>query len=378
MTVQLTAAATSALIAEIYDCALDPGRWPAMLARLHQSLGFANAILGVNDSRTGAATLEAMAGVPAPYSSTVHHYGADVLEQWGGWEGISSLPMAEPAVLSRVNTSPALYESRYYKEWGEPQGLTDVLAIGLVRDETTVGSLAFGKRGDGGLVTDEEVASAALFLPHLQRAVAISRIFEVRKVEASVFRVVLDQLRTPAFIVDGAMKLLFANAAGDRALHDGGALRVRDLVLSGGDRDALVRDAVGRAASGARGADGATGLPLWDSNGHLCALHVLPLRCGLERFSRESGAASLFLTSPETNGDGVAQLVSAAFGLTAAEGRVFAQVAGGGTIKKAAEELGMQQSTARTHLLRVFNKTGTHRQAELVRLAGSLSNPRQG
>lgn len=38
----------------------------------------------------------------------------------------------------------------------------------------------------------------------------------------------------------------------------------------------------------------------------------------------------------------------------------------------AAERLGISAGTARIHLQRVFEKTGTHRQAELVRLIADL------
>jgi DNA-binding CsgD family transcriptional regulator len=45
----------------------------------------------------------------------------------------------------------------------------------------------------------------------------------------------------------------------------------------------------------------------------------------------------------------------------------------GQTTADAATALGIGKSTARWHLLRVFEKTGCKRQAELVALAGRLS-----
>ena len=58
-----------------------------------------------------------------------------------------------------------------------------------------------------------------------------------------------------------------------------------------------------------------------------------------------------------------------AFGLTEAEITVAARLAvGTGGLKSIAASLGVSVSTIRTHLQRAFDKTGTHRQAELVRL----------
>jgi DNA-binding CsgD family transcriptional regulator len=56
---------------------------------------------------------------------------------------------------------------------------------------------------------------------------------------------------------------------------------------------------------------------------------------------------------------------------------VFDLIAGGRTVAEAAGALGIGVSTVRTHLLRIFDKTGTHRQADLVRMASALAAPLQ-
>ena len=54
--------------------------------------------------------------------------------------------------------------------------------------------------------------------------------------------------------------------------------------------------------------------------------------------------------------------------LTPAEARLALAVADGLSPTDAAEQLGITVQTARTHLKRVFHKTATTRQAELVKL----------
>lgn len=61
-------------------------------------------------------------------------------------------------------------------------------------------------------------------------------------------------------------------------------------------------------------------------------------------------------------------LLQALFGLTLAEARLAAEVMRGDGLQACAQRLGIAANTARTHLHRVFDKTGTKRQAELVRL----------
>ena len=58
--------------------------------------------------------------------------------------------------------------------------------------------------------------------------------------------------------------------------------------------------------------------------------------------------------------------LSEAYGLTPAEGRVLAGLLDGRDPGSIAEALGIAVSTVRTHIKRLYEKTGTSRQTELV------------
>jgi DNA-binding CsgD family transcriptional regulator len=72
-------------------------------------------------------------------------------------------------------------------------------------------------------------------------------------------------------------------------------------------------------------------------------------------------AAILFILDPEVD---VLQLL----GLTPVEARMAHHVVSGLTLDEAARALRVKPGTARTYLKQIFSKTGTHRQADLVRL----------
>ena len=61
------------------------------------------------------------------------------------------------------------------------------------------------------------------------------------------------------------------------------------------------------------------------------------------------------------------------FGLTAAEAKAACLIAKGMGVQTAAADLGVEPSTVRTHLVRVYAKTGTRRQAELAELIGQFA-----
>jgi DNA-binding CsgD family transcriptional regulator len=61
------------------------------------------------------------------------------------------------------------------------------------------------------------------------------------------------------------------------------------------------------------------------------------------------------------------QLANMVYGLSEAQLRLAGEIVGGLTLPAAAEKLGISPNTARTHLNRIFEKTGVNNQAALVR-----------
>jgi DNA-binding CsgD family transcriptional regulator len=61
-----------------------------------------------------------------------------------------------------------------------------------------------------------------------------------------------------------------------------------------------------------------------------------------------------------------ADVLKTRFGLSPAEARLAALLFAGASLQSCAKALGIKYETARSYLKSVFQKTGTHRQAELV------------
>ena len=100
-------------------------------------------------------------------------------------------------------------------------------------------------------------------------------------------------------------------------------------------------------------------------------VHVLPLRRAAHDLflggdllvAVTSLSASSFVPSPS--------VLSGLFDLTPAEARLAIAIAAGDSLKEAASSGGIKVSTARFYLEKVFQKTGTHKQSELVALLKS-------
>jgi len=58
--------------------------------------------------------------------------------------------------------------------------------------------------------------------------------------------------------------------------------------------------------------------------------------------------------------------------------RVLLAIVEIGGVPEVAEALGVAETTVKTHLGRLYQKTGAGRQADLVKLVAGFSNPLQG
>jgi DNA-binding CsgD family transcriptional regulator len=84
--------------------------------------------------------------------------------------------------------------------------------------------------------------------------------------------------------------------------------------------------------------------------------------------------AIVFVVDPEREAEMSDVRLRAFYGVTPTEATIARLISRGTGVKAAARVLGIAPSTARTHLHRVFEKTGTSRQAELTNLVNSLAS----
>jgi DNA-binding CsgD family transcriptional regulator len=69
------------------------------------------------------------------------------------------------------------------------------------------------------------------------------------------------------------------------------------------------------------------------------------------------------------------EVIAKLYKLTPTELRVLFAIVQVGGVPEVAEAMGISSSTVKTHLRRLFAKTGTDRQADLVKLVAAYANP---
>lgn len=367
----------SALIGALYDCVIAPEKWEATLNTLRTELNFANAVLAANALPSGETCVAVCVGIAPEWLARMPGYGAEIMRSWGGVDRVNGFPLDEPILTSQATDRSMWKENRWITEWAEPQGLIDAVSIPIARDSTMVGNLTCGRHRSAGDVGDGEMEILRLIAPHVRRAVLIGKLLDQQRIAAATFASALETVAAGVVLVDENMSVVHANATAARMIAENNPIRSRQgaLELSSAMTTDVLRTAVKSASRselelGRRG----MGIPVRYRDGSPAVAHVLPLRRRQIRQGLvQTASAAVFVapaaSPPRLPGDALALL----YDLTPAELRVFELIVDGRTQREIAGILGIAPSTVKTHLLRVFEKTGCNRQASLVALAASMA-----
>lgn len=331
-------AACSRLLDVIYECANDESRWPEALHLVAANVSAGWAALAWRDSGAG------QVGVLCSAPPLMQLDGMDIAGQ-----AIAVLQRGG-ADLPRLAVRPL------------PQGTLEPYQVVLVAGAGPEGAV------DG--------AALDRLVPHIARTIAIgSRLGNERQAQERI-EAALDRFRSGVLLVSDRQKIFYANRSARKILAERRVLMTRDGLVYA--LDAALSRRLQQAVERACGIE-ATSVPsLIPLDGaSLESIHVVPvpaesLREGVDRRLR---CAAIFLREAGSNAHADCETLSALYRLTPAEAAVFAEIAAGHNPGIAARRLGIAPSTVRTHLLRVFEKTGVRRQADLVRLAASHSLP---
>jgi DNA-binding CsgD family transcriptional regulator len=364
----------SDLISVVYDAAIDPSLWQSAIERAACFVGGTGAGLFCKDVGVHHAVVPHSFGYQKPLPVALFQQIYPAVE--GHFLGDLEQPIATTDLMSFGE----LAESELYRQWAEPQGLVDFLSA--VVDRTTISAAIFGvfRHQRNGVVDDHARRRMRLIAPHIRRAVLIGRMFEFKAAEVATFVDTLDGLGAGMYLVDATGRLIHANAAGNAILGAsdilssvGGRLVASDAHIDRALRDVFAAAGQGDAALGIKG----IAVPLIGKDGERYIAHALPLTSGARRRAgvANAAAAALFVRKATLAVPSASQAIGSAFKLTPTELRVLMAIVEVGGVPEVATAFGIADTTVRTHVSRLFEKTGTARQADLVKLVAGYATP---
>jgi DNA-binding CsgD family transcriptional regulator len=340
----------------IYEAAFVPERWNAVLQKASDL------------SASASAQVFFFSEASSPRGTTLENLRPLFDEfikgdMWKFSDGVQKMCAVQPASFVRVDDfmTPEEIERDPARIMLREFGIGAHLCSAIPMPTGELATFVFQKWMKDGHYARDEVDRLDALRPHLARASLVAGRLRMERAEATTST--LDLMGLPAAVLSSGGRVMAANQRLERM--DTVFLPVAHGGLAIADRDAnrLLQDAVLGNASVAN----VSSIPVPAIGGGAAfVVHLLPLRRAAHDIF--AGADILLLATPITPSTLVpsASLLNALFDFTPSEARLAADLASGLTLAQSAAKRGVTTKTARTYLERIFHKTGTHQQSQVV------------
>jgi DNA-binding CsgD family transcriptional regulator len=358
----LSERALTRLIGAAYEAAADPELWPMFLADYALALGATMTFFHLHRFARRTSEVLVIHGMPDLLRHEYHeHYARlNIWRDRGRHLFAQGHVVLDQEICPRSTFERSEFYNDYLLRLDAVYSMTGV--IEKPADESLhLTALRDPRRGPW---HESDAVMMAELLPHLRRARTIQgrlRLFESG-----------DAANRPSrgamfLTVDG--RCVLADAAAEKIFRSADGLSLRNGVLHADDAradarlQALMRDATSVRP---RDASGALVVPR-HSLRRAYQVVVAPLRQPLALFvGTQTPGILVLVDDPDERPAADATALIQLYGLTPREADLAGALGTGASVEEAAARLGMRYETARTHLRRIFAKTSTRRQSELV------------
>jgi DNA-binding CsgD family transcriptional regulator/PAS domain-containing protein len=356
----------------ISEAALEPGLWTTVLEQLTANVGGRGAMLSRLNVRDGTGSAEFVRPDAEDARRAFGYYAhknplmivsdpADYLRTW------------TPRVLTDDDLLPKaeFMRSEFYNDFMRPLDMHSVMLIRLAIHEEDVFAISISRAKPAGRFRPEELAATRRLHPHLLRAFSLSRRFSAARSKTQNLSEALNALEHAVIMVGEGGVIHHANTAAEALMTRRGGIVVSHGILSSANPGEARRlhQLIGLALSVDPSLRDSGSMTLSGSDLRLpLNVTVSPLRSARDSVLGGGASVMVAITDPEAAIHVDHRKLQELFGLTPAEVRVALAIFNGQTPREAAASLGVSFFTVRGHLVRVFEKTNTNRQAQLVRV----------
>jgi DNA-binding CsgD family transcriptional regulator len=365
--------ATLDLIGAIYDVALDATLWPDILNKIGDAVGAPRVMFGFYDGATGRSAIHAPRFDPETVRSCVE------------WDRDNPLPGLSagrrPGSVFTISDFIAVEHFKataFFREWWRPNGLSlEPLTTNLLTDTGSAAIFTCNQDADRAPLDSAKKRLFAALAQHLVRAVTLQCRLQHLTLTSGGALTALDRLEYGFLLVDAAGRPVFVNRAGQKLIDARDGIQLEAGVLSAHNADdnrALRRIIAACFAEDTTAAAIGGEVSLRRGSGR-SPLEILAMPIpqdvaisAMPWTAAKRPTAIVLASDPDAEISSRIEAIRERFGLTSAETTFAIEMVRGDGRQAAADRLGITVGTARSHLSRIFDKTGVTRQAELVRL----------
>jgi DNA-binding CsgD family transcriptional regulator len=364
-----TAEQISNLIGRIYAASLDKDLWPSFLTQLASAFGSDQGLLLNVDSLPTPGGIVSTIGMDM---DVVHRWepSKEHVDPW--FQAAQHITRDTSYHGGDLCSKFTLQKSAFYADSLIP--LNIAYTLGGVSVESPARSWVFSvfssKRH--GCFSDEQKALYALLIPHIGRAMKISRQLQQSAATQMALGSALDRSPFGVVILDIMRRVLWMNRKADKILIDCDGITIRYGILRLWDYGAqqVLTETITHALlpDSQNGFDncGACTAP---RASRLQPYHILayPLTGSTNASIPVEGAACMILIHDPLE----PKIISAAilqrlYNFSPAEARLCVALFDNGSLAEVLDRLAISRNTAKTHLKRIFVKAGVSSQVELL------------
>ncbi|HMF05729.1 MAG TPA: helix-turn-helix transcriptional regulator [Methylocella sp.] len=368
------------LVELIYDAALDNELWPSVVTRLADLMGVPQVAMPCLNRRANI------------FATIAPRVDPDLLasykDYWAFHDPVlaraTRRPAGEICTVDSLMPREEFASTPVFNEfWRLAQyGLETTGANLLVEDQFSA-LICFSNAPGKDSVTAEQTHIFKALLPHFTRALRINRRLWYSEFKHMVTAERLETLQQGALLADVSARVAYANATARAMLDDGGGIFLDNGRLAATEGSEILQKAIALCARTSSSFDGpgefeiSRELPQSPIHVMVTPLSSKARLAKVPWIGHGAPVAIVSVSDPDMERRRQKNNLRCRFGLSEVESGVAVEILKGHGRRAAARRLGISDTTAKRHLASIFEKTGTHRQAELVHLLLDAADGRE-
>lgn len=367
------------LISRIYDTVLDTDRWPELLADIAGFVNAKHSNIILHDSANPEVTVGA-----ASYSQSILK---EYTEKYMASEEPMAVNMIRYPAFQMISDEELCDWGIDYTDMPIVPYLKQV--VGVNRRITTrlhdhgiwFDGLTFLYAVDRGIMTPDENEQAQILLPHVAKAISITRPFKLLKVRFKAVFSVLDRFHIGVLVLSESGSVVIKNKEAERILdlEDGLSVASNSHLSAQLDKDQSQLSTAIKAASATSSAEGNSSGSLFSigrrSGKDPYLIEVTPLMDSRAELGESLRGALVFVIDPTNRATISTDGMEALYELSKTESLVCKMLVDGHETQEMADMRNVSPETIRTQVKSVLSKTRSSNRADVVRLALSVNLP---
>lgn len=360
-----------AVVDRLYDAVTDLDKWPAFLESATALFAARGAQVGHTDLVNNRLSFSVVHGYDW---SPAHLQRYESLMSEDPRIPYFSANPFKPVHCRMALSDEQLHASRVYQEVLSVGGVEYSLGVNLVEDARTLTYFLVLRDRTQPSFSDRDCELMAVLIPHLDRALKLQRDLGLMEFGRNVALDTLDSMALGVTVIDDEARIKLCNRAAREiaGARDGIRFVGERLVIEGSDGSRIrmkARELIRAALTGTPTPGEAFEIAR-PSGGEPYQVMVSALWGNQLRFGSgllNEPLAIIYVRDPAQPEETRAEILQRLYGLAPSQARLAEFIANGSTLKEAARDIGITEVSARQYLKLILQKTGTHRQAELVR-----------